>query len=344
MIHGDRTLTYARAQRAGQPPGPRPARGCGVRPESLVGHLRRALARDGGGGARRAQGGRRRVALDPAYPRERLASIIDDARLRRAAHPGVAAAALPAARGASPSASSAATIRSRRRARRTRTAASIARQPDLRHLHLGLDGPAQGDPGHAPGVLQPPRLAARRSRRWRPGARTVQFATFGFCVSFQEMFSSWCSGGTLVLADEMTRRDIAGLARFLEEQRDRAPAPAVRGAQAPGRGGGGPGRLPARLREVITAGEQLQVTPAVRALFERLPGCTLSNQYGASETHVVSALTLAGDPAGVAGHPAGGPADRQRRASTCWTRVWSRCPSGVAASCTRAAPACRAAI
>jgi non-ribosomal peptide synthetase component F len=50
------------------------------------------------------------------------------------------------------------------------------------------------------------------------------------------------------------------------------------------------------LREVITAGEQLQVSPAVRALFQALPDCTLHNQYGPTETHVVTACTLAGDP------------------------------------------------
>src|SRR5204862_303005 len=55
--------------------------------------------------------------------------------------------------------------------------------------------------------------------------------------------------------------------------------------------------LPHHLREVITAGEQLRITPAVRALFERLPGALLTNQYGASETHVVAAWTLAGEPA-----------------------------------------------
>ncbi len=48
---------------------------------------------------------------------------------------------------------------------------------------------------------------------------------------------------------------------------------------------------------MVTAGEQLQVTPALVAFFERLPGCVLENQYGPSETHVVSALRLQGPPA-----------------------------------------------
>src|SRR6185436_12549793 len=50
------------------------------------------------------------------------------------------------------------------------------------------------------------------------------------------------------------------------------------------------------LREVVTAGEQLQVTPRLRELFVRHPEATLHNHYGPSETHVVTALTLRGDP------------------------------------------------
>src|SRR6185369_16253230 len=52
----------------------------------------------------------------------------------------------------------------------------------------------------------------------------------------------------------------------------------------------------AALREVITAGEQLQVTPRVREMFALHPEASLHNHYGPSETHVVTALTLQGDP------------------------------------------------
>ncbi len=54
--------------------------------------------------------------------------------------------------------------------------------------------------------------------------------------------------------------------------------------------------LPAVLKEIITAGEQLQVTPPIRKLFKSLPGCLLHNHYGPSETHVVTAFTLTGLP------------------------------------------------
>ncbi|HST57838.1 MAG TPA: condensation domain-containing protein, partial [Longimicrobium sp.] len=56
------------------------------------------------------------------------------------------------------------------------------------------------------------------------------------------------------------------------------------------------GTVPARLREVQTAGEQLRVTEPIRRLFT-VTGAALSNHYGPSETHVVTAHRLEGDPA-----------------------------------------------
>ena len=64
------------------------------------------------------------------------------------------------------------------------------------------------------------------------------------------------------------------------------------------------GRFPRRLREVITAGEQLLCTQAIRDWFAGMPGARLFNHYGPTETHVVSALCLDGDPAGWPLHPA----------------------------------------
>ena len=51
------------------------------------------------------------------------------------------------------------------------------------------------------------------------------------------------------------------------------------------------------LRDVVSAGEALRITPAIRALFQALPDAALHNHYGPTETHVVTASTLAGDPA-----------------------------------------------
>ena len=50
------------------------------------------------------------------------------------------------------------------------------------------------------------------------------------------------------------------------------------------------------LREVITAGEQLKVTPAVQRFFDRLSVTILENQYGPTECHVVTAHRLQATP------------------------------------------------
>src|SRR5205085_6446402 len=50
------------------------------------------------------------------------------------------------------------------------------------------------------------------------------------------------------------------------------------------------------LREVMATGEQLQITAAVRRLFERLEGGRLHNHYGPSESHVVTACVMEGPP------------------------------------------------
>src|SRR6185437_3037878 len=47
------------------------------------------------------------------------------------------------------------------------------------------------------------------------GRRVLQFAALSFDVAFQEIFSTLCAGGTLVLVSEWIRRDARALAQFL---------------------------------------------------------------------------------------------------------------------------------
>ncbi|HHP7229243.1 MAG TPA: amino acid adenylation domain-containing protein [Xenococcaceae cyanobacterium] len=128
------------------------------------------------------------------------------------------------------------------------------------------------------------------------GAKTLQFASLSFDVSFQEFFSTWSQGGTLVLIEETLRPDPDRLLEFLiEREIARIFLPFValtQLAEAAKR----KGIVPQHLREVITAGEQLQITSAIAQFFQALPKCTLQNQYGPSETHVVTAYTLRGKP------------------------------------------------
>ena len=51
-----------------------------------------------------------------------------------------------------------------------------------------------------------------------PGQRTLQFTTLSFDVAFQEIFATWCVGGTLVLISEETRSDFTGLPGVLASQ------------------------------------------------------------------------------------------------------------------------------
>ncbi|MEK8145590.1 AMP-binding protein [Streptomyces sp. M10(2022)] len=116
-----------------------------------------------------------------------------------------------------------------------------------------------------------------------------------FDVSFQEIFGTLCGGGTLHLVRPEWRQD-APRSWSGWSQRGRADLHALCGTATAGRIRGPPGQVPSRLREVVTAGEQLVCTETIRRWFAGLPGARLFNHYGPTETHVVSALRLDGDP------------------------------------------------
>lgn len=133
-------------------------------------------------------------------------------------------------------------------------------------------------------------------RLGRP-ARTLQFAPLGFDVSFQEIFSTFASGGMLVLPTEGERRDPYALLALLgRESIERLFLPYV-ALQALAEAVAAGGERPLGLRDVIAAGEQLRITPAIRGLFAALSCVVLHNHYGPTETHVVTAHELAGDAA-----------------------------------------------
>jgi len=156
---------------------------------------------------------------------------------------------------------------------------------------------------------QPKGVAMRRSAvawlvdwhqhhpRLGKAARTLQFAPLGFDVSFQEIFTTLSAGGTLVLPSEAERRDpYALLALLKRESIERLYLPYV-GLQALAEAAVAGGEMPRALRDVVTAGEQLRITPAIRALFASLTDATLHNHYGPTETHVVTAHELSGNAA-----------------------------------------------
>ncbi len=132
----------------------------------------------------------------------------------------------------------------------------------------------------------------QQSAALEPGARTLQFTPISFDVSFQEIFSTLIAGGTLVLIQDDCRRDPVTLIRYLKtEQIQRLFLPFValsQLAEVVKR----ESVVPEHLRQVITAGEQLRITPDIVHWFRAMPKCRLHNHYGPSESHVVTAFTL----------------------------------------------------
>ncbi|WP_208346660.1 amino acid adenylation domain-containing protein, partial [Aetokthonos hydrillicola] len=159
-----------------------------------------------------------------------------------------------------------------------------------------------GSTGKPKGVAMPHRpLVNLITWQWQNStvdftARTLQYTPISFDVSFQEIFATLTTGGTLVLIPEQTRRDPIALLQFLNQMRiERLFLPFV-ALQQLAEVAQMESIIPTSLREVITAGEQLRITTAIAHLFSQLPKCCLHNHYGPSETHVVTAFTLSGSP------------------------------------------------
>jgi amino acid adenylation domain-containing protein len=127
-------------------------------------------------------------------------------------------------------------------------------------------------------------------------ARTLQFTPISFDVSFQEIFGTLTTGGTLVLITEAMRQDPEALLNQLcNAQIERLFLPFVALRQLAEVGTLSAQTKPTQLRDVITAGEQLRITSAIADWFSTIKA-KLHNHYGPSETHVITALTLDGNP------------------------------------------------
>jgi amino acid adenylation domain-containing protein len=160
-----------------------------------------------------------------------------------------------------------------------------------------------GSTGTPKGVAMPHRALANLVQ-WQlkqPGlaepARVVQFTPLSFDVHFQEFFTTWASGGTLYFIADETRRDPVKLLAFIVDNAiERLFLPFV-ALQQLLEVAVSYGPLPTSLKNVITAGEQLQINRFIADFFLRTPACRLHNHYGPSETHVVTAYTLPTDVA-----------------------------------------------
>ncbi len=127
------------------------------------------------------------------------------------------------------------------------------------------------------------------------GHKTLQFSPLIFDASVMEIFCTLCIGGTLVLVEDETRIDPLKLLRYVDEQKvNRINVPFV-ALQYFTEAADAEQYFPQSLQEVISAGEQLKITPQVLRFFEALPGCVFYNMYGPTEASVCStALKMEG--------------------------------------------------
>ncbi|AXK32685.1 non-ribosomal peptide synthetase [Streptomyces armeniacus] len=126
------------------------------------------------------------------------------------------------------------------------------------------------------------------------GVRVAQYAALSFDVSVHEILSALLAGKTLVLCPEDVRRDPGRLLNWLAEHRVQELHVPNLVLQALGETLRDAGTELPELRDLAQAGEALTVTDAVRALGA---GRRLHNHYGPSETHAVTAGLCTGDPA-----------------------------------------------
>ena len=184
----------------------------------------------------------------------------------------------------------------------------IKRYSDI-PLNVDIDGTdvayvifTSGSTGRPKGIVMPHRALAnlidwQLQRPYFLNERNVlQYSSISFDVSFQEIATTLASGGCLFLLENEERRDPRLLLKFLQEykiERLFIPFVALRSLVEVAVY---TKTSPQSLREVITAGEQLRVDADLQSFFVKLPGSVLENQYGPSETHVISAYLLPDNP------------------------------------------------
>ncbi len=232
--------------------------------------------------------GKAYLPLDPGYPGPRLQQIIADSGVRSCLAPAadarvlgdqglriIPAGALPGNAPARPVA------RQGLIACVLYTSGSTGQPKGVRLRHESLVNLLRCQLAH--GVAQ-------------PGVNSLPFSPLVFDVSFQEIFLPLVTGGTLHLVDDAVRLDASRLLHFLIDAGiNRVQLPYVV-LQYLAEAAATEQCYPVALREVITGGELIRITPLIASLFAALPACTLMIAYGPTETTVwVTEQRLSGD-------------------------------------------------
>ncbi|HWW70056.1 MAG TPA: amino acid adenylation domain-containing protein, partial [Duganella sp.] len=232
------------------------------------------------------------LPLDPAYPAERLAYMVEDSRL-------VMVLTTQALKEIVPGTAPAWCMDSQWQQLDACPVEDLA-PVGLPH-HLAYVIYTSGSTGKPKGIEMPIGALvnliswqnAARDGESRP-VRVLQFASLNFDVSFQEIFSTICGGDELVLVAEDLRQDLNRLLGFIAHGRiGRMFLPnAVLQYFASAAHDVVSADAGIHSCEIITAGEQLVITEALVSLMASLGASRLHNQYGPSETHVVTQFSI----------------------------------------------------
>src|SRR5262249_3981905 len=155
-----------------------------------------------------------------------------------------------------------------------------------------------GSTGRPKGVAMPHRplvnlfVWQREDLGLGPEPRTLQFAPLSFDASANEAFTTWITGGRLVMVGEDVRRDVVALVDCLIEEGIDTLFPPFVVLQQIADECERRGKYPRQLRQVMSTAEPLQITGSVARFFKELEFCRLHNEYGPSETHVVTVYGL----------------------------------------------------
>lgn len=124
--------------------------------------------------------------------------------------------------------------------------------------------------------------------------RYLQYASFGFDVSLQDVFFALCYGGSLHVLSQDKKLDLFAIRAYIAEngiQTIYMPCSILNNlfdAEI------GDSLATNSLENIITAGEQLLIGNHLYDFLKKNPSIKLHNHYGPSETHVVTALQISG--------------------------------------------------
>ena len=101
---------------------------------------------------------------------------------------------------------------------------AAARSSRLRHLHVGVDGDAQGRGRDERRNCGPGVVSRSNASGSGPRSRVLQYASFSFDGSAKDVLLSMSAGAALVVADEDQRLSVDALGRLLSRGADHAAA------------------------------------------------------------------------------------------------------------------------